>query len=465
MTNSAIYFKSLELENVRCFGQRQRLDLTAANEGPAQWILILGENNIGKTTLLQCLAWMRPVLAEGGPERENSEGESSSKGSTKIEPALNKEENEILNSLIRARNGGDVKVDLKAELVEGLSLCCKNQEEAVSITTNLALVGRKGRLEEASALESIRDSNRSLPDLAIFAYGATRRPGTVKRDGDLHIDTLASLFDNAGELYDAEDVLLKLDHRAKSGKSRDESVLKEVKEVLARVLPHVNDASDIRISAPEVLGHQSKWTALQFDTPYGTVPLSRLSDGYQTMLTWVVDLALRLYEFYPTSPKPLAEPGIVLIDELDLHLHPSWQRGIIEHLTDCFPAVQFIATAHSPLIVQAADKANLAVLHEKDGQVEISNHRESYFAWRPDQILASELFGIPARGKRIEELRSQRDDLLNKLDRSVRDEERLKSLREQLEILRTAEDPEDQAAMDLIRRVAAKLNAKGSDGS
>ena len=54
-----IYFKSLELENVRCFAQRQRLDLTDEHGKPVQWILILGDNGVGKTTLLQCLAWMR----------------------------------------------------------------------------------------------------------------------------------------------------------------------------------------------------------------------------------------------------------------------------------------------------------------------------------------------------------------------------------------------------------------------
>ena len=62
---------------------------------------------------------------------------------------------------------------------------------------------------------------------------------------------------------------------------------------------------------------------------------------------------LRLFEHYPESPDPLSEPGIVLIDNIDLHLHPSWQRHVMENLTACFPGVQFIATAHSPLIAQA----------------------------------------------------------------------------------------------------------------
>ena len=61
----AIYFSSLEIENVRCFGERQVLDLT--DEGrPAPWSLLIGENGTGKTTLLECLAWMRPVPEVNG---------------------------------------------------------------------------------------------------------------------------------------------------------------------------------------------------------------------------------------------------------------------------------------------------------------------------------------------------------------------------------------------------------------
>src|ERR1051326_2947387 len=65
-STSLIYFTSLELDSVRCFGRPQRLDLTDATGNPAQWTLLLGDNGVGKTTLLQCLSWMRPVPAEIG---------------------------------------------------------------------------------------------------------------------------------------------------------------------------------------------------------------------------------------------------------------------------------------------------------------------------------------------------------------------------------------------------------------
>ena len=126
-------------------------------------------------------------------------------------------------------------------------------------------------------------------------------------------DSLASIFRSSAELYDAEDVLLNLDYRAaKSSSDRDKRRLQQVMQVLAAILPDVRHEENIHILGPEILGNPSEPSGVRFKTPYGVVPLSALSLGYQTTLTWIADLALRLYERYPDSPDPLSEPGIVL---------------------------------------------------------------------------------------------------------------------------------------------------------
>ena len=446
-TDAPIYFRSLELQNVRCFGERQCLDLKDKIGNPAQWILILGDNGVGKTTLLQCLAWMRPVPYMH-PKTEQIDG---------IEPALNNEENEVWNSLIRMAD--KVEVTLKATLVAGQNLGEESGDETENLTTSIEMQGKNGLLQDGDPAkpDAMQFSPFSYSDLAIFAYGATRRPGTLKRDGEELSDPLASLFRESTELYDAEDILLKLDHRAKSGERQDKDILQRVKQILATVLPDIEDEGKIHIRAPQVFGARKGAGGVQFETPYGTVPLSGLSLGYQTTLTWIVDLALRLYDRYPDSSNPLAEPGIVLIDNIDLHLHPRWQRRMMADITGLFPAVQFIATAHSPLIVQAAENAKLAVLRESDGQVLIDGDHEIVNTWRVDQILASDLFGIPTRSKHIEALRRERNELLDLPHRSESDEDRLRALRKELNRLPSAEDPEDRAALDLIREIANDL--------
>lgn len=68
----------------------------------------------------------------------------------------------------------------------------------------------------------------------------------------------------------------------------------------------------------------------------------------------VADLAARMAEANPSMPNPLIGKGIVLIDEVDLHLHPLWQRIILKQLNHTFPNIQFIVSTHSPIIVVGA---------------------------------------------------------------------------------------------------------------
>jgi len=458
VNRTPVYFASLDLENVRCFGEKQTLDLTDGQGSPVRWMLLLGDNGVGKTTLLQCLAWMRPVPC--AVERERV---------TAIQPALTDEENEVLSSLIRV--GGKVEVTLEAKHCIGRSFAPERSDgadAATNLPTKFTMHGENGRLPEGTEdaygkhePTRIPDGVSVPPDIAMFAYGATRRPGAVKLDRGEPTDALASLFERPAELYDAEDVLLKLDHRATiDGANRDRWRLQRerVKRILATVLPDVANEEAIRILGPEIFGESG---GVHFETPYGAVRLTALSLGYRTMLTWVVDLALRLHERYPQCPDPLSEPGIVLIDEIDLHLHPLWQRHAMEDLSKCFPKLQFVATAHSPLIVQAAEGANLAVLRKEGDRVTIDERAHSVNEWRADQILASDLFDVPPRSRPVESWIEERDMLLDRGDRSPSGEARLKALEEKIDRLPTAQDPDEQAAMDLIRSVAEKLRDSG----
>ena len=461
MTNSPsqppVYFRSLELENVRCFGQGQALSLADRDGNPVQWTLLLGDNGVGKTTLLQCLAWMKPNVSE-----DKSRGPT---GSEFLEPTLSTEENSTLTSLMR--HGTDVEATLKATFSVGRYFQSREgSANGRDITIGMTLLGSNGQLRDAQPYptnpEPMQLEHRHASNLVMFAYGAARRSGTLKVDRGTTHSPLASIFRDSAELYDAEDILLNLDYRAaKVATERDKKRLRQIKQVLASVLPDVGYEENIQILGPEVLGHPSEPSGVKFKTDYGVVPLSGLSLGYQTTLTWIAELALRLYEQYPDSSDPLSEPGIALIDEIELHLHPRWQRRMMEDLSRWFPNLQFIATAHSPLVVQAAEGGNLAILQKRNGKASIEMHSESVSEWRADQILASDLFGIPSRSRSIEKLIKERDTLLDMADRKPEDEIRLCSLEKRLDTLRTSEDPDDQAAMDLIRKVAEKLKDGG----
>src|SRR5262249_50351994 len=150
---------------------------------------------------------------------------------------------------------------------------------------------------------------------------------------------------------------------------------------------------------------------------YGWVVSKNLSLGYRTSMAWMIDFASRMFDRYPESDNPLAEPAVVLIDEIDLHLHPKWQRELLYYLSNLFPNTQFIVTTHSPLIVQsaAARDANIVVCRREGDHVVIDQSIEAVRGWRADQILTSDLFDLPStRDTEIEKLEKQRRDILSK---------------------------------------------------
>lgn len=88
-----------------------------------------------------------------------------------------------------------------------------------------------------------------------------------------------------------------------------------------------------------------------------------LSDGYRTTLSMIADIAYRMAVLNPMlGERVLETPGVVLIDEVDLHLHPLWQARILDDLLDIFPNVQFVVTTHAPIVIASARKENIRVL-------------------------------------------------------------------------------------------------------
>ena len=461
MTNSTlrplIYFSALELKNVRCFGKRQVLQLADDQGRPAQWTLLLGDNGVGKTTLLQCLAWMRPVPYFGTGEEEESPKE--------IQPALTDEENDVLAALLRA--GSEVTLELKASVTIGRSLpgddTVQSAREPIgdAIEIGITMKGADGRLQELEPHRATDENiDTALIEPPLFAYGAARHMGKSNLDNEELADPLASLFSSSIELYDAEERLLDLDYLELKN-DKHQMRLQRIKQVFAAVLPDVSGEDSIKILGPKAREDFGEAGGVRFTTPYGEVPLSGLSLGYQTTLAWVLDLAIRLNKYYPDSENPLAEPAIVLVDEIDLHLHPRWQRQIMADLTQHFPKIQFIVTAHSPLIVQSATDANLVVLGEEDGRVKIENQPHFVEGWRADQILTSELFGIHSRSPYFEKLIKEQYDLLDKTERTPEEELRLRELDEELDNLPTGSH-EDNKAMEIIRKEAARIKERDS---
>ncbi len=449
------YFLSLTISNVRCFGLGQRLDLSDGNGHPAQWTVLLGENGVGKTTLLQSIAALQADEDIRIEDTKTIDGNLKNHPSTYLPIGFRSTSNSFRGLFDRVesarrkkRYDTDDELSLYAEVAVGTLI---GDHSLIAVEE----FGFDGNLAIRSSHGSVYVAN-----LIIFAYGAHRRAGQNVLSPSEFKDTCKTIFDADAELVGAEEWLLQTNYATVVGKNSQKMLaqnrLQKVKKLLIQILPDISDfhfgTSDDSSLTPRV----------EAKTPYGWVRVADLSLGYKTALTWMVDFASRLFERYPDSENPLAEPAICLVDEIDLHLHPRWQRELVQKLTETFPNTQFIVTAHSPLIVQAAPNANIALLRREGDHVVIENDVDEIRNWRVDQILTSDLFGLEtARPPQIAPALEERRRILSKPDVNETDRKRLAELDTIIGELPTGETSADIRSMELMKQ-AAELLSRGN---
>ena len=201
--------------------------------------------------------------------------------------------------------------------------------------------------------------------------------------------------------------------------------------------------------------------ALLISLPGSVLPFSYLSDGFRNMVAMAADIAVRCATLNPhlETAAAMQTPGVVLIDEIDLHLHPKWQRRVVNDLLDAFPALQFICTTHSPFIIQS--------LPPEDGisLINLDNPVASDFVDKSVEDISEEVQGVelPQRSRRWNEMMATAEKyyaLLRQAKTAKRDEiERLKVQLDQLS-LPFSDDPAYQALLK-SERIAAGLDHGG----
>ncbi len=151
-----------------------------------------------------------------------------------------------------------------------------------------------------------------------------------------------------------------------------------------------------------------------------TFNLEQLSHGEKNLIALVGDIARRLSISNPNSEKPLKGDGIILIDEVDLHLHPAWQRLIIPKLTELFPNCQFFITTHSPQVLSHVKPKNIFLLKNKNNELSWTKPEESY-GKNTDRIL-EDILGVTSRPQKTKKDLQEVFKLIeeNKLDEALK---------------------------------------------
>lgn len=386
----------------------------AGDERVRRWTVFLGENGCGKSTILKAIGLL---LA----------------GSDALADLLEQPDQWIRNGAETAHIAATLCTAAGEERRVALSLQRGDGRDSV-IKRNA-----EGLAELDAAL---RHADRNY---FIAGYGAFRRPPDPRTRSmssrsfgrAAHLQTL---FSASPDLVGLEQWAVQLDY-AEGHEGR-----RLVAEALDRLLPGMR-FKDIDKRSGEVI----------MQTVDGDVALRQLSEGYQAMAAWAGDLLYRMSETFKDRRNPLEARGVLLIDEMDLHLHPVWKRRLVDFLNEAFPRLQVIATTHSPLSVQQCNEHELYVVRRESGSPALIP-----FVGDPSRMRLSELFLSPLVGletldsPKVADLRAEAREIELKSGRpSATDRNRLRAINQQLEGTQpivAAEAPGLEPLLDLSKR-------------
>ncbi len=386
-----MYVDRVRLRDVKCFADVE-LNLQSAakaktEDRQANWNVILGENGDGKTSLLQGIAaclmdatTADRVLRPDGWVRRGAEYGA-------LDATLVPEEGDAGDG-----TGGDLCAPRRVayrlvDLGPTKSLVRPSEEHKKYFNDNFDILKK-----DIDYLYKHAFARSDLYDGWLVAgYGPFRRPAATSSIA-VHRQWVpsfvATLFMDDAAIVDGEAWLLELDRQALRHKDNangfDASeTLAACKKAITELLPGVE--------------------AVQIDDEVTFViegkecNLEQLSHGYRSVFAMAIDI-LQHMQKRRSLHKPTAHlvetHGVVLIDEVDVHLHPAWQRRIGFMLCKTFPNLQFIVTSHSPFVAMAAAPGGLTVLKRdpEDGTVTADQDVPYVRGWAVDEVL-SQLFG------------------------------------------------------------------------
>lgn len=381
-----MYINHLKIENIRCF---ESIEIDFKKNCLST--LLLGDNGDGKSTILRCLAM---GLCD----------ESSASALFR----------ELPGEFIR-RQGRNKYAKEGAEGHITISLQDKEQahyeiKTTIKSTATFERVfqdeGLKYRKNDESDWEDLDQDSFPWDDIFVSGYGAgSRTQGTADFRHYLAVDAVYSIFRPELPLQNPELVIRRLVEAArKSRKSSDESesraeeMLHHIKQLLSGLL-QLNDEDCISLGR----------TGIEVRGSWGRSEIGELGDGYKATITWIFDLLswwfLRVSSRGGYHVKNIS--GIVLVDEIEQHLHPLWQRKILPLLQRAFPKIQFIISTHSPLCAAGTadigeEKYQIVHMNRLNGKI-VPNMIPLPVGLRADQILTSNAFGLSdTRNQNIE---------------------------------------------------------------
>jgi hypothetical protein len=414
--------RKLSLHNIKILAD-QTLSFVRADGQIRNWTVLLGDNATCKTTILQTIA-----LASSGDKVARNLLEDAA------------------DFVCQSRPDQEAVIEAEFDSARG------------PLTVRLSVKPNHHSFrgsQDAEKIDDLRDTRE--PGFLVVGYGTGRRlprRGEVAIPRDPVVDRVEGLFDSTHKMLGVDFF------EALAEKGLGPTYASRLRDALLQQ-DVMGDSLLPRLASVELRGrggvdtlHQLlEQRRLYFDVG-GPAPLRLaphlLSQGYQSTFAWVADLLGHAFLDAGKDVDPKTLEGIVLLDEIDLHLHPTWQRRMVPMMRQVFPRLQFIVTTHSPLVLTGFEADEIIELTIEDGEVVQKLTNEE-----PGLQSATELmegfFGVSAAGRPDLLAREREAHELAVLElRSTEQERRLEQLRRELEPYTsfTREDPqfdEDEA--------------------
>lgn len=421
-----MFLRAIHLKNVRCLSD---IELSFNNEDGStrKWTLLLGENGTGKSNLLKAIA-----LVTAGSD--------------------------AISDLI---DDPDSWIQHGAEFceIDALLVTKRNVERHISLRIERGDSRSDVIVRAKEGLDEIDDAlDHAKRSYFVAGYGVSRRlsshgtiMGKADRFRDLRAQSVATLFDRNADLTALESWAMDLDYRS----TESGSGLKTVQQALNSFMPGV-----------KFKGIDRENGQLMFETSDGIIPLRYLSDGFQDVASWIGDLLYRITETFVDYNNPLRARGLLLIDEIELHLHPQWQRNLIDFLGKKLPHFQIIATTHSPLTAQQANEGELFHLSRHGKSVSLKAFSGTPKNFLIQQLLTTDLFGLEtAESVEVEQRKKEYRKLRDKADHSEDEKTRFETLKKALSempAMKRLETPYEQDQIELLRQIQKEMKEKSS---
>lgn len=291
---------SLKITNVKCFNG-------AELQMGGNSTLVIGTNGRGKSTVLQLLALGLSELERPPSTRDWHRVTKLDKRNAGFEIML---------------NTPDGPLELVFSIDENDTVKC---------------------VQNAGKYHAFRDN------ILVLAYGHGRNVTRQDVPPNKKFEGIASLFGNTGYLKNIRDSAVF---------SYVEAGFAEIKTLINKLLILADTRYTVELDHFDTEGFYFRTPS----APSREVPLEAMSDGFKSTFVLLFDLVIRAWEKGIDVEKPETITGIVMIDEIDLHLHPSWQRTFLPALQEILPNIQFVITSHSPFIVQSMTTDNIIFL-------------------------------------------------------------------------------------------------------